>query len=188
MKNSHSLVEVTPQSHDLLLEIVYATTRNFTGKQVYKKPLCLMHEEAANKLQNAIEVLQPMGLKLKIWDAYRPLEAQQELFQCVPDPQYVSHPKTGLRTHCRGIAIDLTLVDQFGHTLEMGTELDDFRPLAHHGNDQITELAQKNRLILAGAMNVAGFDALENEWWHYQLPDADLYPILEENEVCSGII
>ncbi|WP_252176344.1 D-alanyl-D-alanine dipeptidase [Endozoicomonas sp. 4G] len=188
MKNTHSLIEVTPQSHDLILEMVYATGSNFTGKPVYKKPLCLMHEEAARRLQNAIEVLQPMGLKLKIWDAFRPLEAQQALFNHKPDPEYVSHPQTGLNPHCRGIAIDLTLVDPFGHTLEMGTEFDDFRPLAHHGNDQVSELAQKNRLILAGAMNVAGFTPMPSEWWHYQLPDAWQYPILKESDIGSGII
>ncbi|MGI9283468.1 MAG: D-alanyl-D-alanine dipeptidase [Endozoicomonas sp.] len=188
MKNTYSLVEITPQSHDVILEIAYATEKNFTGKPVYKQPLCLMHEEAASRLQRAIEVLQPMGLRLKIWDAFRPQEAQQELYDCAPDPEYVSHPQTGVRPHCRGIAIDLTLVDQFGHELEMGTEFDDFRSLAHHGNDQVSNLAQKNRLILAGAMNVAGFNPIQSEWWHYQLPDADHYPVLKESELGSGIL
>ncbi|KEQ17188.1 D-alanyl-D-alanine dipeptidase [Endozoicomonas numazuensis] len=187
MKNTHSLVEITPQSHDVILEIAYATENNFTGKPIYKKPLCLMHEAAANKLQRAIEVLEPMGLKLKIWDAFRPQEAQQELYRCAPDPEYVSHPQTGVRPHCRGIAIDLTLIDPFGNELEMGTEFDDFRPLAHHGNDQVSDLAQKNRLILAGAMNVAGFNPIQSEWWHYQLPDADQYPVLKESDIDSGI-
>ncbi|WP_062266781.1 D-alanyl-D-alanine dipeptidase [Endozoicomonas arenosclerae] len=188
MNNHHSLVEITAQRHDVILDIAYATENNFTGKPVYQKPLCLMHEEAAQRLQRAIEVLQPLGLKLKIWDAFRPQEAQQALYDAAPDPEYVSHPQTGVRPHCRGIAIDLTLVDQYGNELEMGTDFDDFRPLAHHGNDQVSDQAQKNRLMLSGVMNVAGFNPIQSEWWHYQLPDADQYPVLKESELGSGIL
>ena len=187
-KNHHSLIEITPQSHDVVLELAYATENNFTGKPVYQQPLCLIHIEAAKKLQRAIEVLQPLGLKLKIWDAFRPQEAQQALYDAVPNPEYVSHPQTGVRPHCRGIAVDLTLVDRYGDELEMGTAFDDFRPLAHHGNDQVSDLAQKNRLMLAGVMNIAGFNPIQSEWWHYQLPDADLYPVLKESDVQSGIM
>ena len=97
-------------------------------------------------------------------------------------------PKTGARPHCRGIAIDLTLIDQFGNELEMGTAFDDFRSLAHHGNDQVSEEAQRNRLILAGVMNIAGFEPIDSEWWHYQLPNASHYAIIEEHEMPQGIM
>ncbi len=67
----------------------------------------------------------------------------------------------------------------------MGTEFDDFRPLAHHGNEQVSEEAQRNRFLLAGVMNIAGFDAIDTEWWHYQLPDARNYPIIRPDEIPS---
>lgn len=188
MKTDHDLVEITTETHDVELYIAYATEDNFTSKPVYDQPLCLIHKEAATKLQRAIEILQPLGLKLKIWDAFRPLEAQKVLYDQVSDPEYVSHPETGVRPHCRGIAIDLTLIDQFGHELEMGTAFDDFRTLAHHGNDQVSEKAQRNRLLLAGVMNITGFNPINSEWWHYQLPDADQYPVLKEADVQTGIM
>ena len=65
----------------------------------------------------------------------------------------------------------------------MGTAFDDFRPLAHHGNDLISVEAQRNRLLLAGVMSVAGFQPLETEWWHYELPDWNNYPIISEAEI-----
>lgn len=182
-QTSTPLVEITPQSHDLLFELAYATPNNVTGSPIYQKAICFLHEEAAEALQTAIEALTPLNLKLKIWDGFRPLQGQQALFNHTPDPNYVSHPQTGTRPHCRGIAIDLTIVDQFGHELPMGTHFDDFRALAHHGNDQISEEAQRNRLLLAGVMSVAGFEPIQSEWWHYQLPNAAHFPIIEDHEI-----
>ena len=98
------------------------------------------------------------------------------------------HPQTGTRPHCRGIAVDLTLLDAYGHELDMGTDFDDFRSLAHHGNDQVSEEAQKNRLILAGVMSVAGFEPIASEWWHYQLPNAAHYSIIEKDEIPENIM
>ena len=51
------------------------------------------------------------------------------------DPLYegfVSDPKTGSTPHCRGVAIDLTLVDESGKELDMGTDFDEFSELAFH--------------------------------------------------------
>ena len=186
--NDSSLVAITPDSHNVLISLAYATDDNFTGKTIYKKPLCFLHQEAAQRLQQAIDILEPLSLKLKIWDAFRPQEGQQKLFDHTPDPMYVSHPQNGTRPHCRGIAIDLTLIDAFDQELEMGTPFDDFRPLAHHGNDQVSETAQQHRLLLAGVMSIAGFQPIQSEWWHYQLPDAWKFPIYSETELQTGMM
>ncbi len=188
MHNSHNLVTISPESHNVLLEIAYATRDNFTGEPIYQKPVCLLHKEAAKRLSRAVETITPLGLRLKIWDAFRPLEAQKMLFEHTPNPIYIGDPAVSPCPHCRGIAIDLTLTDQYGKELIMGTAFDDFRPLAHHGNNQISREAQKNRLLLAGVMNIAGFDTFDTEWWHYQLPDANNYPLLKEADIRTGII
>ena len=188
MNTPHNLIQITEQSHDLKLALAYATVDNFTGSPVYQNPICYLHHEASERLKKAVELLNPLKLKVKIWDCYRPVAAQQILFNHMPDPEYVSHPQTGARPHCRGIAIDLTLIDQYDNELEMGTHFDDFRSLAHHGNDQISEQAQKNRLLLAGVMNIAGFDPIPSEWWHYQLPNASHYDIISENEMPQGLM
>ena len=187
MKNN-PLVLITPESHKVDISLAYATPDNFTGKPIYKKSLCFLHEEAAQCLQRAIDILEPLGLRLKIWDAFRPQEGQQTLFDHTPDPMYVSHPQTGTRPHCRGVAVDLTLIDSFDQELEMGTDFDDFRPLAHHGNDQVSEKAQHNRLLLAGVMSIAGFQPIQSEWWHYQLPDAKQYDVYSNADLSAGMM
>ncbi len=188
MTTHPDLVPITTDTFDVVLDMAYATSNNFTGQPVYRQPLCFLHKKAVPCLKKAIHLIKPLGLSLKIWDAYRPLKAQQVLFNHTSDPLYVSHPETGARTHCRGIALDLTLLDKYGNELPMGTDFDDFRPLAHHGNDQISNEAQINRLLLAGIMAVAGFEPLYSEWWHYQLPDTLSFPIIDKKSCNTGIM
>ena len=182
------LVAITAEQHQVHLSLAYASDQNFMGQAIYGKSLCFLHRTAEEKLKKAVELIQPLGLALKVYDAFRPLEAQQQLYQHFPDPDYVSHPETGLCAHCRGAAVDLTLVDSFGQELDMGTEFDDFRPLAHHGNDLVSVKAQKNRLLLAGVMSLAGFDSTPCEWWHYQLPNIETYPVYSEAELKTGLL
>lgn len=125
-----------------------------------------------------MELLKPLNLNFKIWDAFRPLLAQAVLFKQVPNPDYVSDPESGLCSHCRGVALSLTISDRYGRELDMGTDFDDFRSLAHHGNDLISKEVQRNRLLLVGVMSVAGFQPLETKWWHYELPEWRSCPII----------
>jgi len=173
------LVPITEEQFSVVIDMAYATTNNFTGVPVYSSQDCYLHPAAARQLKRAVQLLAPLKMKLKVWDAYRPKAAQAELFRIMPDPDYVSDPETGVCSHCRGVAVDVTIVDQHNRELDMGTGFDDFRPLAHHGNEQVSGEAQKNRLLLAGVMSIAGFDSLDTEWWHYQLRDVRRYPIIE---------
>ncbi|MBO9482368.1 D-alanyl-D-alanine dipeptidase [Salinisphaera sp. G21_0] len=187
MKAPTELKLITAEQFGIDIDMAYATSNNFTGHPIYKSHDCYLHPLAAQGIKRASELLRPLNLTLKVWDAFRPITAQAELFRFFPDPDYVSDPESGLCSHCRGIAIDLTIIDHFGHELEMGTPFDDFRPLAHHGNDQISAEAQRNRLLLAGVMNLAGFDPLDTEWWHYQLPEAKSYPIIKPEQKPSTL-
>lgn len=177
------LILITEEQYSVVIDMAYATANNFTGNPVYLSQDCYLHPAAARQLQRATQLLAPLKMKLKVWDAYRTKAAQAELFRMMPDPDYVSAPETGICSHCRGVAVDVTIVDRHGRELDMGTEFDDFRPLAHHGNEQVSEEAQRNRLMLAGVMSIAGFDSLATEWWHYQLRDVRNYPIIEGNSV-----
>ena len=186
MSSSQSeLVLITQEHASVVIDMAYATPNNFTGTPIYSSQDCFLHPAAARQLQRAAQLLMPLKMKLKIWDAYRTKAAQAELFRIMPDPAYISDPETGICSHCRGVAVDVTIVDRHGRELDMGTGFDDFRPLAHHGNDQVSGEAQKNRLTLAGVMGIAGFDSLDTEWWHYQLHDARNYPIIEKNPAKS---
>jgi D-alanyl-D-alanine dipeptidase len=174
-----TLVPITPQSHDVVLDIAYATPRNFTGKAVYARPLCYLHPDAAAKLEAAIGLARAMQLRLKLFDAFRPTEAQWVLWNHTPDPNFLADPRRG-SPHSRGVAIDLTLIASDGKALDMGTGFDDFTPLSHHGSTAIPADAQRNRFILLGLMSAAGWDFYGNEWWHYQLFDSKRYPLLSD--------
>jgi D-alanyl-D-alanine dipeptidase len=62
---------------DIILDIRYATSHNFVGKPIdgYRAPVCYMTRNAAIALREVQKELIPMGLSLKIYDAYRPQRA-----------------------------------------------------------------------------------------------------------------
>lgn len=172
---------VTSAEFDVELSIAYATADNFTGRAIYRRADCWLHSDAADRLAQAITLARPLGLRFRIFDAFRPQEAQWVLWNHTPDPGFLADPRRG-SAHSRGVAIDLTLVDQTGRDLDMGTPFDAFTPLSHHGNTDISEIAQRNRHLLLGIMTAAGWDFYQNEWWHYQLFQARArYPLLSDS-------
>jgi D-alanyl-D-alanine dipeptidase len=173
---------ITTEEYDVELEIAYASSNNFMQKPIYKNTYCYLHPDAAAALIRANNLAKSLGLRLKIFDAFRPLEAQWALWNHTPDPNFVSHPETGLTTHCRGVAVDLTLVDADKKELDMGTEFDAFTPLSFHSCTEISTEAQQNRFILLGIMTAAGWDFFKNEWWHYQLHNPRNYPKISDLE------
>lgn len=172
-----TLVAITAQSHDIVLDLAYATAENFTGKPVYARSLCFLNEEATAKLEKAIALAKALELRFKIFDAFRPSEAQWVLWNHTPDPNFLADPRRG-SPHSRGAAIDLTLIAKNGEALDMGTAFDAFTPLSHHASTAIPVAAQRNRFLLLGLMSAAGWDFYSNEWWHYQLFDAKRFPVL----------
>ena len=183
------LVEITPATHPVRIDLKYATADNFTGKPVYRPDArCYLHPEAARKLETAIALADAQGYQFLIFDAYRPPEAQWKLWEHTPDPDFLADPRKG-SPHSRGVAIDLTLTRRDGTPLDMGTAFDAFTPLSHHGNQQIHAEAQRNRLLLIGIMTTAGWDFYRNEWWHYQLFNARAtYPLVPDGQGGAAVM
>ena len=174
------LTAVAPPTFDVEISLTYATPANVAGRPVYRADAgAYLHPEAAQCLARAIELARPLGLRLKIFDAYRPIEAQWALWNADPNPEFLADPRKG-GPHNRGVAVDLTLIDERASELDMGTGFDAFTELSHHGRTDIGVAAQKNRLLLMGIMTAAGWDFYRNEWWHYQLFKARDYPIIDQ--------
>ncbi|MBK8176403.1 MAG: D-alanyl-D-alanine dipeptidase [Rhodospirillales bacterium] len=176
------LVEITPEAFGIEIDLIYATARNFTGAPIYRHPACLLHADTADLLRRAVERAAPLGLRLKVFDAFRPSEAQWMLWRYLPDANYIGDPRRG-SPHSMGAAVDLTLIDAAsGAELDMGTGFDDMRPHSWHGDGTISATAQRNRMLLLGIMSCAGFDFFRNEWWHYQLfKPRGRYPVLSDS-------
>jgi D-alanyl-D-alanine dipeptidase len=175
-----TLVSIAPPEFDVIVELAYATPNNVTKKPIYRADAeAFLHPAAADCLRRAVEIARPLGYRIKIFDAYRPIEGQWALWNFDPDPEFVADPRKG-GPHNRGVAVDLTLVEVEGREVDMGTGFDAFTPLSHHGRTDVPVEAQRNRLILMGIMTAAGWDFYRNEWWHYQLFKAREFPVIDQ--------
>jgi len=175
------LVAIKAPAFDVEIDLKYATSDNFTGQPVYAKAACWLHPDAAALLQKAVALAALQGLRFRIFDAFRPQEAQRKLWAHTPDPDFLADPARG-SAHSRGVAVDLTLIGADGSDLDMGTAFDAFTPLSHHGNTRVSAEAQRNRFLLLGIMSAAGWDFYSKEWWHYQMFNARAhYPLISDS-------
>ncbi|MES2274173.1 MAG: D-alanyl-D-alanine dipeptidase [Chlamydiota bacterium] len=171
------LVELKKISPGVILDIRYATPHNFAARTVYSSARCYLQRRTAERLDRVQRSLEIRGFGLKVFDGYRPLSVQKIFWSVLPDPQYVADPLVGSK-HNRGAAVDLTLVDRRGEELLMPTSFDDFTESAHHDYQGAQVEAIQNRNFLKSAMESEGFLSFPSEWWHYDDPDWERYPIL----------
>lgn len=156
-------------SDSIVLDLRYATLNNFTETVIYPCARCFLRRPIAKKLvQINQQLLLSKGLRIKLFDCYRPLQAQQKLWDIVPDETYVANPTKG-SMHNRGAAVDLTLVGPDGNELNMGSDFDEFGSSSRHDNYKHPKQVLDNRAFLKSTMEVAGFKSIKSEWWHYSL-------------------
>ena len=153
---------------DIYVELMYATDNNFTGVRIYDFTDAYLRYGTVKKLANVQKELKEQGYSLKIWDAYRPFEAQQKLWEVYPDPNYVANPANGMKKHNLGGTVDITMVAADGSVISMPTEFDDFSLKADRNYSDIdNEEAVNNVMILQNAMGNNGFTGYQGEWWDY---------------------
>lgn len=173
-------VDVRSLDSTIQVSLMYARADNFTGKILYTDlHEAYLHPKAARALVRAQQILKEKhpGLSLKVYDAARPMHIQQKMWNAVagtPKNIYVSNPRNGGGLHNYGMAVDLTLCDEKGDTLPMGTHIDYLGRMAHtdieadmEKKGRITPQARKNRELLRHVMRQAGFRPLRTEWWHF---------------------
>ena len=173
----------------IVQEIRYYSTYNFIGERIdgYEEPCALLTVEAARALKAVSAELIVQGLRLKVFDAYRPACAvKQFVLWGIEDQDIRMKPYfypdlekqllfsrgyiASRSSHSRGSAVDLTLLDmQTGKELDMGSPFDLFSPLSHPDCRDITEEQYENRMTLRHAMLRQGFEPLFCEWWHFSL-------------------
>ncbi len=176
-----AMIELKELIPNLQYELLYATKKNFTGQRMYPKNTVhtFLRLPAARALQAIQADLNAKGYGLKIWDAYRPYSVTEAFWELIKDERYVADPKKG-SGHNRGIAVDLTVINlQTGKELDMGTRFDNFTDSAHHSFLQLPPAILENRRLLKTTMEKNGFVAFASEWWHYSLPNADSFAVLD---------
>lgn len=144
------------------------------------------------------------GWRIQIFDAYRPIAvqqfmvnyafaeivkaqgvmieemsqaAQQELWQQVY--QFWAVPSLDPATpppHSTGAAIDITLVDEAGQLVNLGSPIDELsvRSYPDHfaaSQDLQEQTYHQRRQLLGAVMAQAGFQRHPQEWWHFSWGD-----------------
>jgi D-alanyl-D-alanine dipeptidase len=172
---------LNPSQH-LRIENNYATANNFIGKSIsgYVWGDVWIHEEAYPPFVYVQESIQKLELTLVVWDAYRPYRATKQMVDwanATNQSWLVNEGYIAKRSrHNGGVAIDVGLMKE-GRYLDMGTAWDDFSSASHIFNTNGDVL--KNRLLLQGIMRTHGWVGYAKEWWHFELPNAAEYPILD---------
>lgn len=138
----------------------------------------------ARILLQAANAVRRDGYRLRIYDAFRPNEATRYLYDTMSalmgkkaegSEQTYAAIMTGNRyglssflaqtvsAHNRGIALDLTLVEEeTGTELSMQTSMHDLSWYSSTADNN------ENANLLARYMSLAGFNGLVSEWWHFQ--------------------
>ena len=160
-------------------DLRYATSNNFLHKAIYP-PLstAFLRYKAVTGLIAVQNELKAKGLGLKIFDAYRPYTVTEKIWKLVNDERYAASPEKG-SNHNRGVAVDLTVIDlKTKAALEMGTDFDSFSDSAHHNFTALPGEVLQNRQLLKSTMEKYGFESFDTEWWHYTLPNAKQYELM----------
>lgn len=176
---------------DAVTELHYATADNFTSRPLpgYLCAAAPMRLEALRALAAAADGLRRAGLRIRVFDAYRPQRATDAMLAWAQDEadtaskaQY--YPGIDKRdipgnyiarrsSHRLGGAVDLTLLDRVtGGDLDMGGPFDFFGDVSAFAYAGLTRTQAENRARLRSAMAEHGFEPYEAEWWHFSYPVA----------------
>jgi D-alanyl-D-alanine dipeptidase len=168
------------------VDLRYTTSNNFLNRVLYQGIACAyLRVEAALALEEAGQWLAThrSGTRIRVLDALRPQRIQEQLyseFENTPQAMYLAHPERG-SIHSFGMAVDVTLLDDRGHELDMGSAFDEMSLVSHPDREAehlaagvLSSAQLVNRGWLRAAMRHAGFHGIHSEWWHFDFGDRDV--------------
>lgn len=173
MRQFGNLIRLLDLDDDFIIDLKYAAADNFTGSVVYPFTECYVDIHTAKQLIAARDLAKADGFRMKIWDAYRPVSAQQRFWELLPDNDFVAYPPdmdalTEFKnSHMNGQCVDVTLTDMNGCDIPMPSKFDDFTEKARLDCAMTVGQARKNGEYLRDIMVKAGFTPYEGEWWHF---------------------
>ncbi len=173
------MVAFPQNTSPIQVHLIYSTTDNFLHEDVYGElETCFLRREVADKLIKAQSLLEGKrkGYRLVVYDCLRPRTVQYKMWKLVKGTEqerYVADPEKG-SIHNFGAAVDVSIVDDHGNSLDMGTPFDFFGRLSQPRYEEellreglLTEEQVNNRKLLRGIMCEAGFETIPEEWWHF---------------------
>lgn len=173
------LVNLSKVAPEIVLEIGYATEKNFTGKKIYTMARAYVRKPVAAALKRAQKEFNSAGYGIKVFDAYRPYTATVKFYEEYHDTTYVASPYRGSR-HNRACALDMTLIDlKTGKDVPMPTAWDSFDTSAWPTAPVSDPIIRKNRDMLITIMERNGFTVYEHEWWHFDFNGWKEYEVMD---------
>lgn len=175
------LVDIKTVDSTIAVDLRYSTCDNFLCMDVYGDfDKCYLQPDVAEKLKQAQQHLKSKFpyYSLVVYDAVRPRSVQRIMWDTVDIPliergKFLSSPVGG-SLHNFGAAVDISIIDEDGYTLDMGTPYDYFGEMAYPREEQrlllegkLTHRQVLNREILRTVMQQAGFWGISTEWWHF---------------------
>ena len=168
--DSLGFVNIAEADSSIAIDLMYTRADNFTGTLLYEDlKEAYLHPDAMKSLKRAQRLLKEQypGYSLIVYDAARPLSVQQKMWDVVKGTSkyiYVSNPSRGGGLHNYGLAVDISILDDKGTPLPMGTPVDHLGREAHITEEavlvaqgKLTEQERENRLLLRQVMKEAGF-------------------------------
>jgi len=172
------------------------------------------------KAQEALQQEHP-SWQIQVFDAYRPIAVQQFMvdytfqallqtrglspealttlerqaileqvyeFWAVPSPNPATPPP-----HSTGAAVDVTLLDELGQPVAMGSAIDELSPRSYPNHfeasmDHQAQVYHQHRQCLCDCMTAAGFTRHPKEWWHFSLGDQMWAWLRNQSELEAGAI
>ncbi len=195
------LVEILSDD-EFVVDMMYARYDNMMQTPVYQQVgmgnRCFVHRDLADCLMKLKPLLQEKRLKLKICDAYRPVKAFYLMKKIIPiEGFFALSPERS--QHCHASAVDVMLLNEDGQELKFPCAVDAYdekfaAQIARGQWDDFKKHLEKakydwcadgfeveiqNRTMLRDMMENVGLEALEHEWWHFNLPNNEKYPLIE---------
>ncbi len=179
---AQGFVDIRSIDPSIKVSLMYTRPDNFTGKVLYtdlnKAYLHPLAAEALKKAQAELKKTHPQW-SLIVYDAARPMSVQQKMWDVVKGTSkriYVSNPANGGGLHNYGFAVDVSICNEKGDTIPMGTIIDHLGREAQPKLEEemlsrgvVSQEALSNRRLLRQVMAASGYKVLSTEWWHFNL-------------------
>ena len=192
VENNEPLIDVTSFAPDKIVSNSKYYERQIPGSM----SICYVRKTVGQLLAQASRQL-PEGWKFVIFDAWRPIEVQEFLYNEFIVNLRKLHPnwtsqeiinyaqiyvslandtQDSPSPHLTGGAIDLSIIDKDGNFLDMGTEYDEMTEKARTNyfentsdeSDHVIECKQRdNRRLLYNLLTKQGLTNYPEEWWHF---------------------
>ena len=182
-------------------QFYYNSDTNIMGENLFKKfnlpQHAVMRKELAEKLYSLVPVLEHFRLKILLKDVLRFYEVQQYLYEHWKEKTGQepgeSLAKVENSPHARGIAFDCVLTDENDVVIPLPSSSIRIRPEQRKPdyvfeNTPEEKQKERNRNFLRHLMLCAGISPINKEWFHFQLPNMQHYPLVSADDVRNAVL